>query len=252
MRLPHASASRTFLLTILYALIGLEHSFSAQPIPGRAEVRSVKGLATYVVSSTNGSPAKPLRVGTILRSGHTIKTATNSTVDLFLGTSTGVIRIAENTTLTLDLLTLTDTGAEIKVEVQLDLPDGEMYFNVNKLSKPSRYEIKMPTGVAGIRGTKGSFSARPGSTKPPVVLLQGTLNFIHVGAGGQLSSFRLSAPPAVYFSPGEGIKEASDEIILLTTTQVESVSKSTTTPTSLPPPKQPSQKIEPVITPHNN
>src|SRR5436309_8449556 len=148
---------------------------SAQAQPGQAEVRAIKGTASY---STNGGGPQLLKVGLILSSGTTIKTEADSTVDLFLGPSAGIVRIAESTLLSLDKLALTDTGVDTAVEVQLNLPDGDLYFNVNKLSKASRYEIKMPNGVAGIRGTKGSFSFRPaGSLKPPVVLLEGKLVF---------------------------------------------------------------------------
>lgn len=233
-------------LIVLFALLGVVSSSLAQTTPGRAEVRSVKGTAMW---STNGAPAKPLKVGTVLRSGTIITTGTNSAVDLFLGISAGVIRIAESSTLSLDSLKITETGADKKVEVQLDLPDGEMYFNVNKLSKASRYEIKMPTGVAGIRGTKGSFNARPGNTKPPIVLLEGTLVFVHAKPNGQVTTYTLKAPPAVSFTPDEGIKEAPPALVKIVVTQVESVTKSAT-PATFPPPKQNAQPTEPVLTNH--
>ena len=239
-------ANKMVPLIILFALLGVACSSLAQTTPGRAEVRSVKGTATW---STNGAPAKPLKVGTVLRTGATITTGTNSNVDLFLGISAGVIRIAESSTLSLDLLQITETGADKKVEVQLDLPDGEMYFNVNKLSKASRYEIKMPTGVAGIRGTKGSFNARPGSTKPPIVLLDGTLVFIHVRPNGQVTTHTLKAPPAVSFTVEEGVKDAPLAVVQVIVAQVESVTK-TATPRSTPPPKQNTQPMEPVLTNH--
>src|SRR6185503_1030033 len=82
-----------------------------------------------------------------------------------------------------------------------------------KLSKASRYEIKMPTGVAGIRGTRGRLAAGR-SGKPPIVLLQGKLFFVEVsGAGGELASHVLSAPPAVYFTATDGVKEAPPQML---------------------------------------
>ena len=231
---------------ILFALFAVTSPSLAQTSPGRAEVRSVKGTALW---STNDALPKPLKVGTILGSGTTITTGTNSVVDLFLGPSAGVIRIAESSTLSLDSLKVTETGADKKVEVQLDLPDGEMYFNVNKLSKASRYEIKMPTGVAGIRGTKGSFNARPGNKKPPIVLLEGTLVFVHALPNGQITTHTLKAPPAVSFTPEEGVKEAPAAAVQVTRAQVESVTKAAA-PRSFPPPRQNTQRVEPVLTPH--
>ena len=234
------------LLIILLALIGVAAPLSAQTTPGRAEVRSVKGTAAW---STNGVPAMPLKVGTVLGSGATITTGTNSTVDLFLGVSAGVIRLAESSTLSLDSLKITETGADKKVEVQLELPDGEMYFNVNKLSKASRYEIKMPTGVAGIRGTKGSFNSRPGNTRPPIVLLEGTLVFVHAPLNGQVTTYTLKAPPAVSFVPEQGVQIAAAVVVQLAVNQVESVTQSAT-PVSSPPPTQNTQPAEPVLTNH--
>jgi hypothetical protein len=182
----------------------------AQNLPTGAEVRAIQGSATY---STNGGPAKPLKVGTPLKSGTIIKTGANSTVDLFLGNSAGLVRLSENSTLALDRLAVTDTGADTAVEVELNLPDGDMYFNANKMSKASRYEIKMPTGVAGIRGTKGSFSFRPvGGTKPPIVLITGQVVFVHTPAGAPMAGYVMTAPPAVYFSATDGVKTAPGEL----------------------------------------
>ena len=142
----------TLPLTLLFGL-GTSYLVHGQTMPGKAEVRAVSGTATY---SVGGAPGQPLKVGLVLGTGTTIKTGPDSTVDLFLGNSAGVIRVADRSTLSLDKLALTDTGADTAVEVQLNLPDGQLFFNVNKLSQASRYEIKVPNGVAGIRGTKGS------------------------------------------------------------------------------------------------
>jgi len=177
----------------------------AQTVPGRAEVRAIKGTAVY---STPTAPATPLKVGTVLPAGSTIKTDAGSSVDLFLGNSAGVVRLTENTTLGLDKLTLTDTGADTVVEVQLNLPDGTILGNVNKLSPASKYEIKLPNGVAGIRGTKYRISSTSF-----IVLIDGTLIFVHVPPGGQPTPYTLNAPPAVYFSPIEGIKPAPDDLL---------------------------------------
>ena len=211
MKSTQVLANRFVVAACLFAILGLQWSASAQSRPALAEVRAIKGSPTY---TTNGSGAMLLKVGAMLSSGATIKTGADSTVDLFLGFNTGVIRIGENSLLALDKLAVTDTGVDTAVEVQLNLPEGDLYFNVNKLSKASRYEIKMPNGVAGIRGTKGSFSFRPaGGLRPPVVLLEGKLVFVYAPAGGQPVSYIMSAPPAVYFSVTEGVKEAPPALL---------------------------------------
>jgi hypothetical protein len=190
---------------------------------GRAEVRFLKGTVT---ASTNESAARPVKAGDMLPSGALVKTGSGSLVDLYLGPNTGTLRLTEKSTLRLDTLRSKPTGADTAVEVQLHLRDGEMYFNVNKLSKASRYEIKVPTGVAGIRGTKGCFSFRPrGSSKPPIVLLEGTLFFVHVPSGEATTSYELTAPPGVYFSPTEGIKPAPPGLVYAVERQLEESSR---------------------------
>ena len=174
--------------------------------PGKAEVRSIKGSATY---SLAGGAFVPLKVGNVLSTGAAIKTGKESTVDLFLGNSAGVVRVSENSTLSLDKLALTDTGADTVVDVQLNLPDGMMLFNVNKISAASRYEIKVPNGVAGIRGTRGRCMA-----SGAILLLDGSLIFVHVPPGGNPIPFTLTAPPAVFFDPKDGsVKPAPNDMI---------------------------------------
>ena len=195
---------------------------------------------------TNGGPAKPLKEGAILRSGSTVKTGSNSTVDLFLGVSAGVLRIGENSTVTLEKFTLEDTGADTAVDVQIHVPNGDVYFNVNKLSKASRYEVKMPNGVAGIRGTKGCFSFRPaGGQRPPVVLLEGNILFVHATADGAMTSHPMNAPPAVYFSAIGGVQIAPAALVASVTREVDAVTKKASSP---PAPPNPST-IEPYLSP---
>ena len=199
--------SRTLKSVALASLaLALTYSLQAQTVPGKAEVRALKGAAMY---STGGGPSMPLKVGTVLGPGTTVKTGGNSSVDLFLGNSAGLIRLTENSTLTLDKLTLTDTGADTAVEVQLNLPDGTILGNVNKLSAASRYEIKTPNGVAGIRGTKFRMSANSF-----IVLMEGTLVFVYVPGGNQNPTpYTLAAPPAVYFSPTAGVQPATQDLV---------------------------------------
>jgi len=202
----------TFRTSVALKILGvatlafvLAQSLSAQTVPGKAEVRAVKGVAVY---SAAGGPSMPLKAGTILGPGTTVKTGANSTVDLFLGNSAGVLRLTENTTLALDKLTLTDTGADTAVDVQLGLTEGTILGNVNKLSAASRYEIKTPNGVAGIRGTRFRMSANSF-----IVLMDGTLVYVYVPPGGNPTPYTLAGPPPVYFSPPDGVKPAPDDLV---------------------------------------
>jgi hypothetical protein len=206
MKLTQILAHRLVALVAVTVAVALTTNLQAQTHQGKAEVRGIKGSAMYSVA---GAPLMPLKVGTVLGSGATIKTASGSTVDLFLGNSAGVVRVTENTTLTLDKLALTDTGADTVVEVQMNLPEGTILGNVNKLSAASKYEIKVPNGVAGIRGTKYRISS-----SSYIVLLDGTLIFVYVPpANPTPTPYTLIGPPAQYFSPIEGVKPAPEALV---------------------------------------
>ncbi len=112
----------------------------------------------------------------ILKSGTTIQTASgeHNFVDLVLNNAQAVappepspstiahaqpkaeqdgIRIFENSVLSVDKLTINATGAEAITDTELDLKAGSVLGTVKKLSPSSKYEVKIPNGVAGIRGT---------------------------------------------------------------------------------------------------
>jgi hypothetical protein len=108
----------------------------------------------------------------------------------------------------------------------------------------------MPTGVAGIRGTKGCFSfRRAGNQKPPITLLEGRLVFVHVPPGGEPARHTLNAPPAVYFSPVGGIQPAPDALVNEVTKELDAAQKAAARP--FPPPTRNKQEPEPFISPNN-
>jgi hypothetical protein len=160
---------------------------------GVVTIVRIHGTATY---TADGTTWQPLTLGATLQPGATIKTSPDSTVDIVLGekaaaigglaqgggpgannaaayasglppTSTGftaaaqqnVIRILADTELAVDKLTYSNTGAETTTDTELDLKAGKIFGNVKKISAMSKYEIKTPTGVAGIRGTSFALGA---------------------------------------------------------------------------------------------
>ena len=70
-----------------------------------------------------------------------------------------VVRIFADTVLGIDKLSAVDTGADEVTETELDLRSGQILGTVKKQSAASRYEVKVPNGVAGIRGTVYLLSA---------------------------------------------------------------------------------------------
>ncbi len=156
-----------------------------------ARVIRVKGPARY---TTGNNVWQPLKAGAVLRPGTIVQTSTEqgSYVDIALGegggsiaaaapTATGVafrphipnsmlskyqpsseqniVRLMENTAVGIDKLSVTQTGADQVTDTQLDLKAGRIVGNVKKMSAASKYEIKLPNGVAGIRGTAYDITA---------------------------------------------------------------------------------------------
>jgi hypothetical protein len=222
-------------------VVGLAATAHAQPAPIQAEVRHVKGVATY---SVPGGPGKPLKQGMTLLAPTTVKTGGESTVDLYLGQSAGLIRIAQNTSVSIDKLTRTETGADDVIEAQMNLPKGQLFFDVNKLSQASRYEIKVPYGVAGIRGTGGAINdgtPNPlpeygGKSLPPVLLTDGRLIQVYNPPGGQPVAYTLTAPPAQAWSPTGGVQPAPIEDVRFVNSQIEDLHKAVHGEIQPPPP----------------
>jgi len=179
--------SRKLLNTLIacgVALATISTVFAQSPSQGAATVVRIKGSARY---TTGGNDWHPLRVGAVLHPGTVVQTGLDkgSYVDLVLGTDVqpvvppsaigpaggaaaasgvgamayqatseqNVVRDFENTVLGVDKLTSLQTGADVITETQLDLKSGHILGSVKKMSAASKYEVKLPHGVAGIRGT---------------------------------------------------------------------------------------------------
>jgi len=148
---------------------------------GTATVVRIKGPARY---TTGNNVWQPLKVGLVLKPGTIVQTSTQrgSFVDIVLGGGSAsvaqpaafkstipssmsssvayqpsaeqnVVRIWENSALGIDKLTTQQTGAGQVSDTQLDLKTGHISGSVKKMSAASKYEVKLPNGVAGIRGT---------------------------------------------------------------------------------------------------
>ena len=161
-----------------------------------AEVRGVNGEATYTVA--NSTPV-PVRKGTSLPAGALIKTGRSSALDLFLGPSFGTIRVTQNTTISLDKL---ETA-----KVFLTLWDGSFVGWDAKVPGTASFQVKLAKGIVGIVEGKYRLDSRS-----YLVLLSGQLVHAYVMPDGELKPFTLQAPPAVYFSPVEGVKSAPGQL----------------------------------------
>jgi hypothetical protein len=156
--------------------------------PAAITVVGVSGEARY---STDGTVWHPLVVGKILRQGAVLETASGSSVDLVLSgtpvptpqsssapsslsmltmpadpnvrgyaaykpmSQQNVVRMTGNSMLAVDQLSVINTGADTVGNTELDLRAGGIFFDVKKMSASSQFIVKLPNGVAGIRGTIG-------------------------------------------------------------------------------------------------
>jgi hypothetical protein len=180
---------------------------------GFAKVVNIKGAARCMVAGS--TVWQPLKLGAILKPGTVVQTATDSYVDMVLNSRTATeslgsaglsapaddadstaapgadvpsnlpkaqqdaIRIFETSVLSIDKLTVTATGADTVTDTQLDLKAGRIFGTVKKLSAASKYEIKLPNGVAGIRGTIYLIGANG-----VLNVLSGSVVVSYVGASG--------------------------------------------------------------------
>ncbi|HZQ45642.1 MAG TPA: hypothetical protein VFC07_01410, partial [Verrucomicrobiae bacterium] len=97
-------------------------------------------------------------------------------------------RVFESSVLAVDKLLVERTGIDEVAETQLDLRAGHIMGNVKKLSAASKYEIKIPNGVAGIRGSFYSITA-----SALLKMLSGSAILAVVGADGTAKTWLVNA-----------------------------------------------------------
>jgi len=168
---------------ILGFVLTLAAGVSAQSIqPGVVTVVRIAGEARY---SLGDGVWHPLVAGKILAAGAVIQTGHDATVDIILGkkilmpqadpipdrislaadsdvrgyvsyrpsAEQNAVRMTSDTVLAVDKVTVSDTGVDTVSDTELDLRQGRIYCSVKKLSGASQYLIKIPNGIAGVRGT---------------------------------------------------------------------------------------------------
>ena len=196
------------------AVFALAASAYAENVPQLITVTKVEGSARY---SVDNKTWMKLKRGDVLKPGTVIQTAVDSTVDIMMGQRTStmqappislngintaspltgigdngakanVVHIFPSSVLAIDKLVVDRTGVDEVAETQLDLRAGQILGNVKKLSAASRYEVKIPNGVAGIRGTVYMVSATG-----VVYVLEGQVIISYVNSQGQLVTATISA-----------------------------------------------------------
>ena len=227
--------ARLFKVTTVWvAALAVASAVQAQTRDTQALVRSVSGSATF---SLEGQAPLPVKNGARIPAGTIIRTGVGSSVDLFLGRGAGVLRVGPSTFLGLDQLGVSDTGSDLVTETQLNLMGGEILGNVNKLSAGSRYEIKTPQGIAGVRGSRYRIRV-PGG----ISVLDGTVVFVQDG-----KAHAIKGPG--FYDPGSNLPVrplTGDEIPLLER-QLQGLEIGPLQPNRIPPPPPQAMHLSPVI-----
>jgi hypothetical protein len=151
-----------------------------------AKVVGLKGAARY---KTGSDGWQMLRTGDVVKPGTIVETAGKSRLDLVLDVERpgghfhaeqDLVRVWENSRLSLDKLTVRETGADLVQDIQLDLQAGHIFGKVGKMSPASRYEVRIPNAVASIRGTVYDITAE-GEVKAPA----GSLLLTYTDSNGE-------------------------------------------------------------------
>jgi len=175
--------AQLFATALFTMVIGFgSFAFAQGERAGYATVVRVQGIASY---SLGDGFWHPLVAGKKLVAGTTIRTGENGTVDVILGkqiafpqsqglpssiapasdyavrglvsdkpsVQQNAVRLSPDTVLAIDKLTVDDTGVDTVSDTELNLQKGKIFGSVKKLSPASEYLVKLPNGIAGIRGT---------------------------------------------------------------------------------------------------
>src|ERR1041385_661501 len=168
---------------------------SAQAASGRAVVRTVNGTASY---AEQGGELKPLKAGQALAPGATTKTGVDGAVNLFLGDNGPDVHLFDSTTLGLDRLNVERTGTESVIETQLNLTAGTIQGYVRKLSAASKYEVKTPNAVVGVRSTPTRYQI---SANGVVHVKEGSVVVVYINPSTQQMSTYTVAPNQSFVPP---------------------------------------------------
>jgi hypothetical protein len=229
--------ARFLSVTVVCALVFsfCANTFAQTDKPGYATVVRITGEARY---TADGNTWHPIVAGLVLTAGEVVQTSTGGSLDLVLGgrivkhlvaspdvvapaadndvrgmtsyqssAEQNVIHMDSGTVLSIDKLMIGNTGVDAVSDTELDLRQGTIFGNVKKLSASSEYLIKMPNGIAGVRGTTFILSANG-----DVTIISGSMVVSHTNAQGQVTTTVLG--------PGDQLNPFTGQVTQLSPSQV--------------------------------
>ena len=197
-------------LLLLGSMAGIADGVAAAA-EAKAPLLGLLGTAQY---SRAGGPFVPVKKGAVFEAGDVIKTESGSAMDIFFGPLAGTVRLTESTTLVIEKSVVAEERLGATFELNLSLREGEILGRVERHGGGSRFQVKVPTGLGAI--VEGQFRI---DARGYVVLLDGKAVYVHVPPSGDPVPHTLKGPPAVYFSPVEGVQPAPAALVREVTNQ---------------------------------
>ena len=198
------------VMLLLAFSVGIADGVAA-PAEAKAPLVGLLGKAEY---SRAGGPFIAVKKGTVFESGDVIKTESGAALDIYFGPLAGTVRLTELTTLAIEKSVAAGGREGSTFELNLSLREGEILGRVERHGGGSRFQVKVPGGLGAI--VEGQFRI---DARNYLVQLDGKSVFVHVPASGDPVPHTLQAPPAVYFSPTEGVRPAPAALVREVTNQ---------------------------------
>jgi len=137
-------------LIIFLLVAGMATAAYCEAATRDARVLDMDGKVTI---RTSDGESKPAEMGMVLHEGDIIKTGSGAFALVKLeGTETATVEVNENAQMLLSEMQMdTEAGTQ---KTLLDLAIGKILIKAEKLhSDKSKFEVKTPTSVVGVRGT---------------------------------------------------------------------------------------------------
>lgn len=196
-------SSRIIQLLIL-SVFAASHTISAaEKVVGNIRVIKVQGKSVEMIEATGKK--SPVQEGAFIRQGTKIITGPDSRVDLVFENGSAV-NISPSSQFSIDEF-IQDPFSSDDIDYQavdqapttsvtkINVPQGEIVFEVAKQKSGSSFEIITPVGTAGIRGTSGFAGTRGfGLATGSASFRTPSGNTVAVGAGSQVNSSGGTAP----------------------------------------------------------
>lgn len=185
--------SKFFALAVSVSLLSLGATLNAGP--GQASLTQADGAVT-------GATA-----GEALAAGAVLSTQTGGQAVLNINGNT--IVLAENSTVSIDILESEDTGVEKVANVQLTLSAGRIFGRIAKFSSLSKFVVKIPKGTIGIDAASGPVTFDI-SANGDTIVDEGSVDVVFDrGTGGTQNLVAHNLRANQRFNPATGLVDAA-------------------------------------------